>query len=48
MKFYKEEIIKREAQKEVKESSLAALREKARLEKTMNMTIKNMKDLERT
>lgn len=48
MKFYQDEYIKKQAQKEIKESTLAGVREKARKEKIMNSTLKSLKDAERT
>jgi hypothetical protein len=48
MKFYKEEFIRREAQKDLKQTGLAAIREKAKQEKNMNATLRSMKEAERT
>lgn len=48
MRFYQEEYIRKQVQKEMKESTLAGVREKARKEKIMNSTLKSLKDSERT
>ena len=40
-------MVKRQAQKEIKDNSLAGLREKVRQEKTLNTTLRNLKEAER-
>ena len=44
----REDFLKREAQKEVKESNLAGIRQKAKQERSMNTTLRNLKEVERT
>ena len=46
--MYQEESLKKQAQKDLKEGTLAGLRDRVKKEKVLNSTLRNIKEAERT
>lgn len=48
MLFYREEMVRKQAQKEIKETALTGIRDKAKQEKILNTTLRSLKEAQRT